>query len=50
MNIVSVGDMASIWRIAPPLTVSAAEIDRALAILDQAITEVLARSVPEAAE
>jgi len=45
MNIVSVGDMASIWRIAPPLTVSAAEIDRALAILDQAITEVLAKNV-----
>jgi len=50
MNIVSVGDMASIWRIAPPLTVSAAEIDRALAILDQAITEVVAKSVPKAAE
>jgi 2,2-dialkylglycine decarboxylase (pyruvate) len=50
MNIVSVGDMASIWRIAPPLTVSTEEIDRALAILDQAIAEVLAKSVPEAAE
>jgi 2,2-dialkylglycine decarboxylase (pyruvate) len=50
MNIVSVGAMASIWRIAPPLTVSSAEIDRAIAILDQAITEVLADGVAEAAE
>jgi 2,2-dialkylglycine decarboxylase (pyruvate) len=50
MNIVSVGAMAAIWRIAPPLTVSLAEIDRAIAILDQAITEVLARGTAAAAE
>jgi 2,2-dialkylglycine decarboxylase (pyruvate) len=50
MNIVSVGAMASIWRIAPPLTVSREEIDRAIAILDQAITEVLAEGVAAAAE
>lgn len=50
MNIVSVGVMAAIWRIAPPLTVSRAEIDRAIAILDQAIGEVLARGVAAAAE
>lgn len=42
MNIVTLGAMAAIWRIAPPLTVSHQEIDRAIAILDQAITEVLA--------
>jgi 2,2-dialkylglycine decarboxylase (pyruvate) len=50
MNIVSVGLMASMWRIAPPLTVSRAEIDRGIAILDQAITEVLAEGKREAAE
>jgi 2,2-dialkylglycine decarboxylase (pyruvate) len=49
MNIVSVGAMASIWRIAPPLTVSREEIDRGIAILDQAITEVVAGSTAEAA-
>jgi 2,2-dialkylglycine decarboxylase (pyruvate) len=43
MNIVSVGQMAAIWRIAPPLTVSKAEIERAIAIIDQAIIEVLAK-------
>ena len=50
MNIVSVGVMASMWRIAPPLTVSREEIDRGIAILDQAITEVLAKGVRVAAE
>jgi 2,2-dialkylglycine decarboxylase (pyruvate) len=50
MNIVSVGLMSSMWRIAPPLTVSAAEIDRAIAIIDQAIGEVLAQGVRAAAE
>jgi 2,2-dialkylglycine decarboxylase (pyruvate) len=49
MNIVSVGAMASIWRIAPPLTVSREEIDRGVAILDQAITEVVAGSTAQAA-
>ncbi|HEY9024154.1 MAG TPA: aspartate aminotransferase family protein [Burkholderiaceae bacterium] len=37
MNIVSVGGMAAVWRIAPPLNVSEAEIDRGLEILDDAI-------------
>jgi 2,2-dialkylglycine decarboxylase (pyruvate) len=41
MNIVSVGSMAAIWRIAPPLTVRREEIERAIAILDQAIGEVV---------
>jgi len=50
MNIVSVGLMASMWRIAPPLTVSRAEIDRGIAIIDQAITEVLAEGKRETAE
>ncbi len=31
----------SVWRIAPPLTVSEAEIDEGLSILDQAIRESL---------
>lgn len=42
MNIVSVGFMSAVWRIAPPLTVSKDEIDRGLEILDDAMTEVLA--------
>jgi 2,2-dialkylglycine decarboxylase (pyruvate) len=42
MNIVSVGQMAAVWRIAPPLTVSTAEIERGIAIIDQAIAEVQA--------
>ena len=50
MNIVSVGLMSAIWRIAPPLTVTREEIDRALTVLDQAITEVLAEGRAEAAE
>ena len=50
MNIVSVGLMASMWRIAPPLTVSRAEIDRGIAIIDQAISEVVAAGKREAAE
>lgn len=40
MNIVSVGGMAAVWRIAPPLTVTKDEIDRGLAILDDAIAAV----------
>jgi 2,2-dialkylglycine decarboxylase (pyruvate) len=44
MNIVSIGAMAAIWRIAPPLTVRPEEIDRGIAIIDQAIDEVLART------
>jgi 2,2-dialkylglycine decarboxylase (pyruvate) len=50
MNIVSVGAMAAIWRIAPPLTVTKDEIDRGIAIIDQAITEVLAEGARAAAE
>ena len=41
MNIVSVGNMASVWRVAPALTVTEAEIDRGLAILDEAIGSVV---------
>ncbi|MNG40177.1 2,2-dialkylglycine decarboxylase [compost metagenome] len=37
MNIVAVGGMAAVWRIAPPLNVKPAEIDRGLEILDDAI-------------
>jgi 2,2-dialkylglycine decarboxylase (pyruvate) len=44
-----VGAMASIWRIAPPLTVSREEIDRGIAILDQAIAEVAAGGAARAA-
>jgi 2,2-dialkylglycine decarboxylase (pyruvate) len=44
MNIVAVGKMAAVWRIAPPLTVTRAEIERGLGILDQAMGDVLARS------
>jgi 2,2-dialkylglycine decarboxylase (pyruvate) len=50
MNIVSVGAMAAVWRIAPPLTVSRDELDRGIAILDQAIAEVLADATRAAAE
>jgi len=50
MNIVAIGTMAAIWRIAPPLTVSAEEINRGIAILDQAIVDVLAASTSRAAE
>ncbi len=42
MNIVSVGGMAAVWRIAPPLTASEAEIDQGLDILDTAIGDVVA--------
>ena len=50
MNIVSVGAMSAIWRVAPPLTVTREEIDRALSILDEAIGDVLAQGTTEAAE
>ncbi len=42
MNIVSVGKMAAVWRVAPPLTVSKNEIERGVAIIDRAIVDVLA--------
>ncbi len=38
MNIVNLGAMAAVFRIAPPLTVSREEIDQALSILDDAIS------------
>ncbi|MDP9601780.1 UNVERIFIED_ORG: 2,2-dialkylglycine decarboxylase (pyruvate) [Variovorax paradoxus] len=37
MNIVAVGGMAAVWRIAPPLNVTEAELDRGLEMLDDAI-------------
>jgi 2,2-dialkylglycine decarboxylase (pyruvate) len=40
MNIVTLPGMGSIWRIAPPLTVSQAELDQGLGILDQALRDV----------
>lgn len=39
MNIVSVGGMAAVWRIAPPLNVTRAEIDRGLEIIDRALAD-----------
>jgi len=44
MNIVSVpgSTMSAVWRIAPPLTATTAEIDSGLDRLDTAITDVLA--------
>jgi 2,2-dialkylglycine decarboxylase (pyruvate) len=42
MNIVAVGKMAAVWRVAPPLTVTREEIDRGIAILDKAISDTLA--------
>jgi 2,2-dialkylglycine decarboxylase (pyruvate) len=50
MNIVSIGATAAIWRIAPPLTVSDEEIERGIAILDQAIGDVLAARIAKVAE
>jgi 2,2-dialkylglycine decarboxylase (pyruvate) len=42
MNIVALPRLASVWRIAPPLTVSDAELGEGLAILDRALRECLA--------
>jgi 2,2-dialkylglycine decarboxylase (pyruvate) len=42
MNIRRRPERGSVWRIAPPLTVSHDEIDRATAILDEALRESLA--------
>ena len=39
MNIRRRPERGAVWRIAPPLTVSHAEVDRAIAILDQALSE-----------
>ena len=43
MNIRRRPERGSVWRIAPPLTVTEAEIDRGVAILDQALRESLDR-------
>ena len=47
MNIRRRPERGSVWRIAPPLTVSEDELDRGLAILDEALSDgldALARS------
>jgi 2,2-dialkylglycine decarboxylase (pyruvate) len=41
MNIVSLPGLASVWRIAPPLIASEAEIDEGIAIMDEAIRDSL---------
>jgi 2,2-dialkylglycine decarboxylase (pyruvate) len=41
MNIRRRPERGSVWRIAPPLTVSHAEIDQAIGILDEALRESL---------
>jgi 2,2-dialkylglycine decarboxylase (pyruvate) len=41
MNIRRRPERGSVWRIAPPLTVSTDEIDRAVSILDQALRQSL---------
>ncbi len=51
MNIRRRPERGSVWRIAPPLTVSNEEIDRAIEILDRALRESLdetARPAPVA--
>lgn len=42
MNVVRVPKMGSVFRIGPPLTVSEQEIDKALQIIDQAISAAIA--------
>jgi 2,2-dialkylglycine decarboxylase (pyruvate) len=41
MNIVQLPSLGSVFRIAPPLTVTDAELDLGLDILDRAITDVV---------
>lgn len=41
MNITALPGMGSVWRIAPPLTVTQAELDEGLAILEQAMGDCL---------
>jgi 2,2-dialkylglycine decarboxylase (pyruvate) len=50
MNIVAVGTMAAVWRIAPPLTVTREEIERGIAIMDQAIGDIIKGATSVAAE
>jgi 2,2-dialkylglycine decarboxylase (pyruvate) len=45
MNIVQMPGMGGVFRIAPPLTASEAEIDLGLEILDRAIADATARSL-----
>jgi 2,2-dialkylglycine decarboxylase (pyruvate) len=42
MNITALPNMGSVWRIAPPLTVTQDELDEGLTILEQAIGDCLA--------
>lgn len=44
MNIVKLPQMGGVFRIAPPLTVSDAEIDQGLALMDQAIERAVSRA------
>jgi 2,2-dialkylglycine decarboxylase (pyruvate) len=41
MNIVAIPSMGSVWRIAPPLTVTQEELDEGLRILERAIADCL---------
>jgi len=41
MNIKNRPERGSVWRIAPPLTVTRQELDRGVEILDQALRESL---------
>ena len=49
MNVVQLPGMGGTFRIAPPLTATDAEIDRGLAILDAALTDVTRRRRPSGA-
>jgi len=40
LNLNRVGSPHSVWRVAPPLTISQAEMNQAIAILDTALAEV----------
>ena len=40
LNVNRVGGPHSVWRLAPPLTIAEDEIDQAVAIMDQALTEI----------
>ena len=49
MNIRRRPERGSVWRIAPPLTVAREDVDLAMTIFDQALTEmkaVLAKPAP----
>jgi 2,2-dialkylglycine decarboxylase (pyruvate) len=45
MNIVQLQGLAGVFRIAPPLTISDADIDLGLSILEEAIGSVLAANL-----